>query len=162
MIPLGIYSSSKYFSSSSLNVLSFTVIISSILSTELKPTMGLAILLLIHANATWLMGQLFFSAISWTRLMMAWSTSEVPVTLCAGAGSAAFSLADRVVDPYEDGGRARCPRQSGAHWSPHQHLNIKKTKSIDSLESTLLPLRHNTCSSPSLLLDTADYNDSAY
>lgn len=92
---LGLYSSSKYFSSSSLSVFPLAPIDSSILSMLLKPIIGLLTFLLIQASATWLIFQSFFSASSCTRLIISISVSLSPL-----AGEFSFSPLDRVVLPY--------------------------------------------------------------
>ena len=107
----GSYSSSRYFSSSSLNSLPRAASASSILSTLENPIMGLATRLLIHANATWLIFQSCFFAISSTRPIICLSRSVLPEVWLA----AVFSPSERVVEPNADGGRARWPRQRGAH-----------------------------------------------
>src|SRR5690348_6655675 len=81
-------------------------------STLENPMIGLDTLLLIHASATWLIFQPCFFASSSTRSMILRSASvcpdsDVPVF---------FSPSERVVVPKAEAGRARLPRQRGAHW----------------------------------------------
>jgi hypothetical protein len=93
---LGVYSSSRYFSSSSVSVLPRASSASSILFSELKPMMGEATRLLIQARATELMLQPCFFANSSTRSMVFLSASfwgpvvDVP---------AFFSPSERIVSP---------------------------------------------------------------
>lgn len=101
MIRRGVYSSSRYFSSSSVSVLPLASSASSILFSELKPMMGDAMRLLIHAKATVLMLQPFFFANSSTRSTVFLSFSvkeELPLF---------FSPCERIVSPKADAGRAR-------------------------------------------------------
>lgn len=106
------YNSSRYFSSSSLSTFPLTSNASSILPSLLNPIIGLVTLLLIHASATVLILQPCFSANSCTRAMILRSVSVDPVDWFA----ASFSPAERVVEPNCEGGRARWPRQRGAHY----------------------------------------------
>lgn len=101
----GTYSSSKYFASSSVNILPLTCNASSILSTLLNPMIGLLTpLCRSHDIATWLIAHPFFLASSSTRPMVFPSASdngELPV--------------DRVVVPLTLSGRARLPCARGPH-----------------------------------------------
>lgn len=109
---LGVYSSSRYFSSSSVNSLPRASSASSILFTELNPIMGDVTRLLIQASATELMLQPCFLASSSTRSIVFLSASICgPVVY----EPACFSPSERIVSPYADAGRAKWPRQRGAH-----------------------------------------------
>lgn len=110
-IRTGSYNSSRYCSSSSLNSLPLAASASSILSTLEKPMIGLETRLLIHARATWLIFQSCFFAISSTRPMIFLSRSLLPELWLP----AFCSPSERVVEPKAEGGRARWPRQRGAH-----------------------------------------------
>jgi hypothetical protein len=107
----GTYSSSRYFSSSSVNSLPRTSIASSMRSTVERPMMGLDTRLLIHASATWAIFQSRFFAISSTRSMICLSLFWRPVL----SWPAFSSPSERMVEPEVPGGRARWPLQRGAH-----------------------------------------------
>jgi hypothetical protein len=108
----GTYSSSRYFSSSSVSSLPRASSASSMRATLEKPMMGLETRLLIHASATWLIFQSCFFASSSTRSMICLSLFWRPVL----SWSAFSSPSERVVEPNADGGRARWPLHRGAHY----------------------------------------------
>jgi hypothetical protein len=102
-IGTGLYSSSRYFSSSSVNVKPLAPKASSILSAVLKPIIGDVTLLLIQARATWEIFHSCFFASSSTRSMIFLSVSWEPVV----AVLLSFSAEERVVEPKAEAGRAR-------------------------------------------------------